>query len=1065
MSRPSKLLVAAMIGFLLALGVPAAAATVWQDMVLQYSLVAVLLVLAYEGALALVAGVAAGPVQRRLTQLSNTVDHKLGRRFSRYAREYREYVRTWQRFVDVRGLATVGEHVPELSVVFVDVGLAPRPPHQVPAGVLGGSPPDVAQRCGIHEFLDRAEPAVLAVIGGPGSGKTTLLRHVAQQAVHTGRERRHRFPILLILRDHSSRIADTPEMSLPQVLRASLPEMPVREPEGWWEQQLHDGRCVVLLDGLDEVARTEQRRTVADWIERQIVSYPKNDFVVTSRPHGYRTAVVGQAEVLQVLPFTDAQVRRFLRGWYLATERHATGTDGPDIEIRAEERAADLLDRLASAHGLHDLAVNPLLLTMIAHVHRYRNALPAGRADLYSEISQVMLWRRHEAKRLPVELPGAGKERVLTHLAFTMMNERVRDLPRPRVLEVILPSLRRISIEATPEACLAELESCGLLVERERDLYAFAHHTIGEFLAAKYIRDNGLSQVLADSVGDAWWRETTLLYVAHADADPIVQACLEDGTINALALAFDCDHSGGALAPELRARLARIHKEAFHVGADPERRRLIASVLATRHLSQLIPIGGGGRLCPYPVTTDLYWLFGQDTGHPYPDGTAELAPEPARPVLGLWYTDALAFAAWINTIIAGPGGRNTRYRLPTYQELEQVTAQSGDQAGRLHTGRAHVWTLKEARGTASRLWPAPASAAPAEAGAGTADPRTVTAADILDATTTDATRSPVLLELLLASVRALGRAIDLNATAFSLPALGRQRGLALPTAMDRDLHLAHTLTHYDDFHLGRDHSIDLAEALGLGGTFDIAGARERDPLNQVGHQEQAPSADHLAPHALVPGPDVARALANALGMEFSHSPEHARAPELAAALRREIELVGADESTTVADLVRRVVMGHALALSLAVAHDRSREPKHRRTSMQPLAVAFAETLAHHAGVSGDYRTTITLDALAEVLPEASAGFAGGRLLGTSWAATVSRQLARTAEPVFTRRRPLSSVEPVLIRVPALALAAEADRRNRPAAATALRTVAAGITLMQRRAADPESLETLLLTQA
>lgn len=66
MSRTGKLLLAFLLGFLLALGVPAAAATVWQDMVLQYSLVAVLLVLAYEGALAVVAGVVAGPVARRL---------------------------------------------------------------------------------------------------------------------------------------------------------------------------------------------------------------------------------------------------------------------------------------------------------------------------------------------------------------------------------------------------------------------------------------------------------------------------------------------------------------------------------------------------------------------------------------------------------------------------------------------------------------------------------------------------------------------------------------------------------------------------------------------------------------------------------------------------------------------------------------------------------------------------------------------------------------------------------------------------------------------------------------
>jgi hypothetical protein len=896
------------------------------------------------------------------------------------------------------------------------------------------------------------------VIGAPGSGKTTLLRHVAYRAVHNGRRRRWRFPILLALRDHSARIAGAPELILPEVVRASLPELPVREPDGWWEEQLHHGRCVVLLDGLDEVARTGDRRTVADWIERQIMSYPKNDFVVTSRPHGYRAAVIGPAEVLQLLPFTDEQVRRFLRGWYLATERHATGADGPDVEVRAEERAADLLDRLGSAPGLYDLAVNPLLLTMIALVHRYRSALPAGRADLYGEICQVMLWRRQEAKRLPVDLPGSGKERVLAHVAFTMMCQRVRDLPRAAMLETILPSLRRISTDTTAEAFLADVESNGLVVEREHSQYAFAHHTIGEYLAARHIRDNGLSRVLADAVGDAWWRETTLLYVADANADPIVQACLDDGTIGALTLAFDCVHSGGALAPELRARLEEIHLAAFHADADPERRRLVASVLAARHLGQLVSTGSGGRLCPHPVPADLFRLFCQDTGHPYPDGLAELPRDPPRPVRGVWSRDALAFTAWLNTIIAGPGNRNARYRLPTRQEVKQLMAESEDRSGPTGAAGSGVWTLQPEPGSAPRLWLAPAAA----------DPRTITASDLVAATIADTIRSPILLELLLVSASALDGAIDLDLGPSGLRAPARVRDQTLPFAIARDLNLAHTLTHYQDFRLGRDHALDLADALGFAGTFDIARARDHALVDQLAHQrvegDHAPVAEHLPERARIPGPDVARALADALGLEFAHTSHRDRVRDLAARVNHELAFASDAELTDVIVLVRGTVMGSALARSLAAIHGR-REPKHRRTSLQPLAETFAETLVRQAGISEGYRGTVALDTLADMLGRACAVLTNQPEPASSWAATVSRRLERTARPVFTRRRPLATVEPVVIRLPALALAAEADRRNQPAASTAFRTIAAGVTLMQRRAADRDGLETVILARA
>lgn len=72
----------------------------------------------------------------------------------------------------------------------------------------------------------------------------------------------------------------------------------VDEPQGWFEEQSEAGRCVVLLDGLDEVAREEDRRRVAAWVEEQIEQYEGNDFVLTSRPHGYLSAPLNRARVL-----------------------------------------------------------------------------------------------------------------------------------------------------------------------------------------------------------------------------------------------------------------------------------------------------------------------------------------------------------------------------------------------------------------------------------------------------------------------------------------------------------------------------------------------------------------------------------------------------------------------------------------------------------------------------------------------------------------------------------------------------------------------------------------------
>jgi len=247
-----------------------------------------------------------------------------------------------------------------------------------------------------------------------------------------------------------------------------------------------------------------------------------------------------------------------------------------------------------------------------------------------------MLWRRQEAKNLPVDMSGASKERLLATLAYTMMRQRVRDLPREQVLRALRPGLRRVSKDATAEGFLADVGNNGLLVERERDLFAFAHHTFGEYLAARHIKDKGIVHDLTDAVDDVWWRETTLFYVADADADQIVRTCLDAGTATALALAFDCDDGGGELAPDLRDQLEKTLAEAFDDDADPERRRLVAAVLATRHLRRFVRTSAGARVCPQPVPADLYWLFLQDTHTPAPDGPTPLAPDPGHPAAGLW---------------------------------------------------------------------------------------------------------------------------------------------------------------------------------------------------------------------------------------------------------------------------------------------------------------------------------------------------------------------------------------------------------------------------------------------
>src|SRR4029077_20891682 len=186
----------------------------------------------------------------------------------------------------------------------------------------------------------------LALIGPPGSGKTTLLKKIALQM--TGRQRpkiRQKLPILLFLREHTEAILATPPPSLADVASADLARKQsfVLPPAAWFRGKLDAGRCLVLLDGLDEVASLEIRQKVVAWLETQITAFPRNRFLISSRPHGYRTGPISGVSILEIQPFNREQIRQFVHNWYRANEIHASGKLDPGVDMKAHEGAEDLV--------------------------------------------------------------------------------------------------------------------------------------------------------------------------------------------------------------------------------------------------------------------------------------------------------------------------------------------------------------------------------------------------------------------------------------------------------------------------------------------------------------------------------------------------------------------------------------------------------------------------------------------------------------------------------------------------------------------------------------------------
>jgi len=585
----------------------------------------------------------AGLIETTTNQFFSWLFVIIQNRFSRFEQAYNTQLIYDHRVFNVSGLTTKGSHTLEVEQVFVELGIARSNPQHVRRDLLSIKEGVIHQP--IWDYLrqlDKHEAIALAIIGPPGSGKTTLLQHIVL-TLATNKHKKFKIkayrPLFLFLREHVDTIVtqNIPLADLAQNYFTQLTRYPNPPPQ-WFERQLSFGNCLVLLDGLDEVAEAKQRQFISKWVDEQIRTYPHSIFVLTSRPQGYANAPLKQVQLVEVQPFTAEQVKKFTYNWYIASKIISYGKDDLGVRQDAEKQAQDLLRRLQHRPRLNDLTVNPLLLTMIAMVHNHRNVLPGSRAELYSEICDVLLghWRRSIG--IVDSLNASQKRAVLQPLAAYMMQQdysiitnidRIEDseihdnendnpnIPRPagvtsfipitestssdgqldrrtitteKAMEIITPYLELVGLpKEEHDLFLPRLQaSSGLILEREIGLWSFAHLTFQEYLCSVHWHETQEAESWSlekwkQLVTDSWWHETLRLYIAQSDGTKVAEACLAVDTISTLTLADEIQEEARKLDINTRHAINDRLQQSLE-SSDSNRRKLAAEVYLNRRL-------------------------------------------------------------------------------------------------------------------------------------------------------------------------------------------------------------------------------------------------------------------------------------------------------------------------------------------------------------------------------------------------------------------------------------------------------------------------------------------------
>ncbi len=506
----------------------------------------------------------------------------------------------------------------------------------------------------------------LVIIGMSGSGKTTLLEEMALRVAKRRVKIKQTLPVVMALSEVANFIKENSSISLENVVLASLAQRQgPKAPEGWFEGHLNDGDCLILMDGLDEIADTGNRQLVANWINNQVKRYNDCRFILSSRPDGYRDNTLDGAAILEMQSLTRLQVQHFVEKWYVAIETMEAQKSDDSIAIKAQAKATDLLRRIAGSRVLSELSVNPLLLGIIAAVHRSKGKLSGSRVELYSDICDVWL----DNKQYPEILPANNKKLALQELAYAMMNRNVRTVAMKDAIEIIRPLLQKFGLsEEAGKDVLEEIRLRNTILQQEEaGSYTFAHLSLQSYFAAVCIKEQGLVAKLVDVIEEDWWTDVIRLYGAQEDISSILAVCLSRPTIYLLTLAIDCIDEA-EVSDEWRTRLNDLITRGLEEREDRGKFLLAAETLLSRRIKNMVFIDNDLFMDTTYVTNAEFQVFSYEVPFhwPYHWPTNRFLPGIAtEPIVGLRGADAVEFCSWLSRRDGA-----FKYRLPKRLESD-----------------------------------------------------------------------------------------------------------------------------------------------------------------------------------------------------------------------------------------------------------------------------------------------------------------------------------------------------------------------------------------------------------
>jgi predicted NACHT family NTPase len=374
----------------------------------------------------------------------------------------------------------------------------------------------------------------LRLLGKPGCGKTTFLQHLAIEC-NQGNFAADLVPIFISLRDFADDSQETGTFSLVNYIRAELIADGITE-QSAAKTLLREGRVLLLMDGLDEVAHQDNHSVLKE-IRQFSEKYFQNLLIVTCRTAAKTFNLKGFTDV-EIAQFTQSQIVAFAQKWFAVFTRK---NDLDDLDLAVE--FIEKLD-LPENRSFRRLVVTPLFLHLACWVFHRQEKFPNQKAEFYKQCLDLLLSKWDEIKGIERDEVYQGfllpqKIKLMSQIAAATFERGDYFFEQKTVEQQIGDFISNLpnaptepeELQLNSEVILKAIElQHGLLAERMRGIFSFSCLTFQEyFTARKIVASHNLQSLeralerLVSHITEPRWREIFLLTAAMLrSADSLV---------------------------------------------------------------------------------------------------------------------------------------------------------------------------------------------------------------------------------------------------------------------------------------------------------------------------------------------------------------------------------------------------------------------------------------------------------------------------------------------------------------------------------------------------------------